>query len=311
MKNFIRYSLVFGLLWVTAVAYGKKNPPASVTIDASEHYRHGYNQSHTTSPESPREDRDSVTVTSTMKYFVLPDSAVSPAWYNSSTGAINDVTNISNLKSKFSWSLSVAPLGELQGSSGITSQPDRVSPILPVTWTTIGVDTLKMREVSNANVACGGTETKVPVAVIRKPAITFTQVNNRFRDSICLPPATVAAGYDYSFPIKAFTGAGNSVKISYTITPDPSTAANVPPNGTNVSVPAGASGVSGVITLQFKDYGEYTVTITAVSDRISVKSAVPGDLGTGTGETNQSETFVFTIIRPVQTGPIYRIPNNY
>jgi hypothetical protein len=141
------------------------------------------------------------------------------------------------------------------------------------------------------------------VAVIRKPEIGFSPNGSVYRDSACYTQAQVDAGISRQLAMSVITQSSH-VWVDYTVTKDGSP---VSPSldGTNVPV------VGGNINLTFPDYGRYVITITKVTDRVSRKSTdasgnpILGDL------TSAGIKFAYSVMKPVQTGPIYRIPNNY
>ena len=281
MKN-LKKSVIIALFCLVAANIYAQTPPNKVAIDSKDYYRHGYNKDG--GPFDPgREERDSVTITSTMTYFVLPDPAISPS-YNVTTSP-KDFTNVN---STFTWTI--------ENSFGTGTS---TTPIIVINWTKTGIDTVKVKEVPKANGgACGGNDQEMPVVVIPKPVITFNQVGTpaAYADGACYTQAQVTAKVTYNFPVTATTSS-SQVWVDFTVTKD----------GNPVSALAGndVPVVSGTFPLEFDDYGKYEVTITKVTDRISRKSQVVGDI------TAAGAKFTYNVIRPAQTGPMYRIPNNY
>ncbi|MDR1154107.1 MAG: hypothetical protein LBL04_05300 [Bacteroidales bacterium] len=281
MKNIIKYSLAVLMLGFVHVTYGQVDPKDPITIDSKDYYQHGYNKDG--GPGLPQEVRDSVTVTSTVKYFVLPDPAVSPEYkYDTPSNTVD----FSKVNSTFAWSL-INSRGTAAGTT----------PIVSVTWNTTGIDSLKVKETPKTG-TCAGKETTIPVAVIAKPEIGFNPNGGLYSDGACYAQTQVTAGIDYPFAV-TLTTQSSQVLVDYTVTKDGTDYS--PLNGTDVPV----SVTGGNITLHFTDYGKYVITVTKVTDRVSRKSEVEGVI------TPAGKQFEYDVMKPVQTGPIYRIPNNY
>ena len=282
--------IIILFFFTTGIVFGQTTPPNYVDIDGKDYYRHGYNSSNPSGTPDPQEIRDSVTVTSVIKYFVLPNPAVSPQYDP------NDIDNFTNVNSTFSWSLrNTSPLGTIPSGS--------TTPIVTVTWgSTTGIDTIKALETPNWSAACASSPTAIPVAVIRKPEIAFATKNSIYADSACYTQTQLTTGISIPFSMNATTES-SQIWVNYTVTKD--NVAEPSLNGSNVPV------VGGNISLIFNDYGRYVITITKVTDRISRKSTdVSGNPIEG-NITTVGEKFTYTVMRPVETGPIYRIPNNY
>ena len=130
MKKLIRYSII--LMFCSAnIAFGQTTPPSSVKIEngGKDYFQHGHNSGGLANPG--QEERDSVTVTSVMRYFVLPDPTVSPDYKYDTPTNLNDFTKVN---STFAWSL--------KNSFGTTNSS--TNPITTITWVSTGVDTLKV-----------------------------------------------------------------------------------------------------------------------------------------------------------------------
>jgi len=287
MKKFIK-SIIVLLFCSAGIAYGQ-SPPPSVSIDGKDYYRHGYNSTSGGTVQHAAEVRDSVTITSVMKYFVLPDPTVSPLYSTS------DLLNFTDVNSTFQWSLSNDPaiIGTTNGST---------TPIVSVTWSSLGVDTLRALEIPNMSAVCADSGTIIPVAVIEKPTVAFTPVNSIYADSACYTQAQVDLGILITFDLNVFTRSW-LVEVDYEVTHNGSPISSL--NGTAVSV------VDDEIDIIFPDYGRYEITLTKVTDNISRKSTdssgnpIEGDI------TAVGEKFTYIVMPPVETGPIYRLPNLY
>ncbi len=305
MNKIYRFAAVALLLCATIGAYGQSNTPEKVVIDTKDYYQHGFNGNGTNQFDGTgkaivkaQEVRDSVTVGSTMKYFVLPDPNYNSTWYNSGN-LPSDVTSVTGLVSSFTWTIQT-----VSGGAGSTSSTTHIAPI---NWTATGTANIKVQEVPSSS-ACVGNETSIPVVVIPKPTITFTQVGTPpdYKDGACYTQAQVTAGINYSFPV-AVTSASSQIKVDYSIVFTPLSGSPVTTTATNVLVTGGVL----PITLQNTGnlYGSYAVTVTKVTDRVSRKSGVEStgsDLLTAGG----SATFTYNVLKPAETGPIYRLPNN-
>ncbi len=295
MKNIIQYSFLALMLVVSTTLYGQT--PEKVVMDTKDYYQHGFNKTGTNTPGvvKTQEMRDSVTVTSVMKYFVLPDKLSNPDWYDNlgNIKSVNDSTT--NLKSTFVWSF----------KNGLGSGKSRKQ-IIAATWNSIGIDSLKVRE--NPENGCVGKETVIPVAVIAKPTITFKQVGSVYTDGICPPQAVNATNkVSYNFPI-SITTSSSQVEVTYSRAWTKSDGTD---GGTLTNQKAWVKIIGGnaVFEMEFSDYGKYDITITNVTDRVSRKSLVDGVIAQGTPP--QSAVFTYNVMKPIETGPIFRIPNDY
>ncbi|MDR0769429.1 MAG: hypothetical protein LBE71_05985 [Dysgonamonadaceae bacterium] len=280
------------LLFGQAVQY----PPETLTINGKAgYYRHGSNSTSPASTNLSVEVRDSVTITSLMTYFVLPAIELSPDWYNSDK-SIKDVKDISNLKSQFSWSV--------KNGSGVsaynnTSSYDSDSALFTVRWTTLGIDSLKVKEIPTKTLGCVAKNTVIPVVVIAKPTFDFQAGTGGvpYSETQCHTQADVTAGVSFNFPHNAISSS-SQLWIDYTV--------DHSKNGVTISTtPYVARPVESLAALKFTDYGEYTIHVTKVTDRVSRKSGVNGVIDTNT------YLFDFILVEQVNTGPVYRIPNKY
>jgi hypothetical protein len=171
-----------------------------------------------------------------------------------------------------------------------------------VTWgTTPGTGILKAQEKPKNQASCEGGFTEIPVVVIAKPTITFNQTGTplAYRDSICKTVAEIGSGITYGFPVTVETSS-SQVLINYTMVFTPE--GGVTSTSTSATdVPVSGGTISSII---MPAHGTYVITIDKVTDRVSRKSSVNGVVLAG-------NTFTYKVMSPVQTGPIYRIPNDY
>ena len=130
-------------------------------------------------PTTGREVRDSVTVTSVMSYFVMPDRFFNPAYFGQANYSKTDLTH-----SQFNWRMysgyvTVAELtGATLATAGIAPQEantTNTSPWVKVTWPAEpGQFTLTMAEKPQGVLGdCDGEPALIHVAVIAKPTIRF------------------------------------------------------------------------------------------------------------------------------------------
>lgn len=244
---------------------------------------HGNNSSGTT---TAAENIDSVSVGSTIDYFVMPDANLNPS-YDFST----DPT--ANLNSTFNWSS--------DGGQTVTTKTGMGSNYVEVDWdatTGTGSYTLEVTEQSGG--ACvDATPTQISVAVIGLPTAAFdNSVYGGYTSSVCSNDPTAET---FNFPISLSTEViDGDVEFTYSMTN--TTTGTVVTAGTALNLDE--SNTTFTFNSFPAEYGDYEVTITAISDRISTKSGVAGDINTGV-----SDVFTYTISRTPETGVIYHVPN--
>ena len=225
---------------------------------------------------TPPEETDSVTIGSTLQYFVMPDPAVNAGYdYSTNRGA---------LVSTFDWWTSNGLESGIVDNGG--------EELVDITWSTLGADILYVTEIG-ANCDASDT-TDVPIRVINVPTAAFGGTDSAF----CTTDPSL---HDFDFPITATTDVADG-KLRFEIAVSHATlGANFYTNtidfdkDTNASfnVPAGT----------FTAYGVYTVVISNITDRISRKPATD-ILGTST-----QDTYTVTINTTPNTGNIYHVPN--
>jgi hypothetical protein len=280
MKTMMRlFTMMMGLMLLSIVLVNAQNP---VTPEAGVSlYKHTTNSADLIGPVAG-EASDTVTTTSTLKYYVLPDAAVNPGF----------AVPFTNIVSTFTWTTSV-PTGSAAGA--IAAVPTAVhGNYRQVNWT--GTGTINLNAVENSTSGCAsGTTTTVPIVIIAIPTATggaapATQCTSNPATLTFAVPVTLTSDL-------ATAGVANRVRVNYTVTnPD----ASVLLAATDVELNKGA--VTFNVTLTgATQYGNYTVTINAVSDRISRKSVVTGTVAT--------PNITLTVFHTPVTGPIYHIPN--
>jgi hypothetical protein len=225
------------------------------------------------------ESIDSVTLGSTLQYYVQPSPAISPSYVYTSP--------LANLNSTFAWTAAPA------ASATITSPMNGtvLTNWITVKWTTLGSVNLSVVETAITG-TCAGSTTTIPVDVIHVPTIT----GGAAPAAQCASnPATLT--FTVPFTLTSDLSLPSTVRVNYTVNnPDGSTliaAQNVElaKSATTISVP-----LTGAI-----QFGAYKVVFNSVSDRISRKSSVAGTVTTPN---------VLLTVNPVPvTGPIYHLPN--
>ena len=296
-------TLTIGVLMMTNNGFGQ-TPPTNVTIgagaDAKTYYHHGFNANGTNSFDETGkavvkdgEAVDSVTVGSTMTYFVLPDPTFNATWRANFASNPANISSTTGLHSAFDWTVTPAAGSDVSSTA---------TPIIKtINWKALGTASIKVQEMPKLSDECIGAPTVIPVQIIPKPTITFDEVNSAYSHAACYADLT---GVVYPFPVTITSAVKGKTEamVSYKVTINDGSESIVP----DVPVVIGTGGV-GTIDVPFTDYGEYVITITKLTDRISRKS---GDAGTDL-LAGGSATFTYTVMKPVQTGPVYHLPNIY
>jgi hypothetical protein len=250
-----------------------------ITPETTALYKHTTNSTNLVGPVAG-EAIDSVTTTSVMKYYVLPDINVNPGF----------VAPFTNLVSTFGWTTSVAT-GSAAGV--IANVPSSVhANYQQVTWSGIGTINLNVVENSVSGCASGSTTT-IPVSIINIPTVTGGAAPSAQCTS---DPATVT----FAVPLATLTSdisTPDKVRINYTVY-NPDNTVLFP--AANLDLAKGAATFNLTLT-GATQYGAYKVTINSVSDRISRKSVVAGIVNT--------PNILLTVNRIPVTGPIYHLPN--
>lgn len=225
------------------------------------------------------ENTDSVTIGSTMQYYVQPSPAISPLYVYTSPK--------SNLNSSFVWTAAPAASGSITSPMNGTVLTNWIS----INWTALGAVNLSVVETATTG-GCAGSTTTIPVLVIHAPTITGGVAPAA---QCATNPSTVS--FTVPFTLTSDVLAPSTVRVNYTVyNPDNSVLiaaqdVELAKAATTINVPlTGAA-----------QYGAYKVTFNTVSDRISRKSSVNGTVTTAN---------VLLTVNPVPTtGPIYHLPN--
>ena len=298
MNKLVKYSII--ILFCTAGAVFGQTPPTSVEVEGVRYFRHGFNEDGGpfVTGSANREVRDSVTVTSTVKYFVLPNPALNPSY--------NVSDPLANVRSTFTWKLVPDNLGDFVG--------DDDKAMIEVKWgNTPGAVTLSVVEVP-ADPTCDVIPTSIPVQVI--PVPTAKHVQNAagqqpYYSVFCFSINDTEVNKDWDFEIDVATHS-SQVEVSYTVSKDGVNVPELARNNVPLGVENGDLGIeynrrTGTFTVPFPDLGEYVVTLTHVTDRVARKSGVDGEIPIDA----VGRQFTVRVFRELQTSPIYRVPNNF
>ena len=294
MKKLIKYMII--VVFCAAEAVYGQTPPVSVEVNGVTYFQHGFNEdggpfnnaNTTATPPSPeytgwqtREIRDSVTITSKVKYFVLPNAGLNPGY------SITDP--LANVRSTFNWSLGSTPLGSFSGTS----------PLIEITWHTLGTDILTVEEVPQ-DPTCEIIPTSIPIVVIPKPTIEFVanSTGQPYLSVFCFSIEQDVEPLPWDFDLKIETQS-SQIDISYTVTVNGVNAPDLAGNNKRI--------VDGKLPFTFPNLGEYVITITSITDRVARKSGVEGNVA----DLSAGGQFTFRVFREIQTSPIYRVPNNF
>ena len=295
MNNLKKLLIVFNLgLFLTGISsrtFGQtiSDTPAgnNIPLDSKTLYEHGYNSS---GADSPREDIDTVMVGSVMNYFVMPNRNYNTSYFGQSSYAATNLT-----VSRFDWTaLNGAVTAQAVNTTG-------TSPWIKVTWgATTGATTVEVQEVPQGlSVSCVSEETTIPVWVIAKPTIGFSQVGSAYAHSECYDETDKLTAF-YDFPVSVTTSS-TQVLVNITVVRKDLESGSTLSTVTQTDIPV----ASGLFRVGFSDYGAYEVTITKITDRIARKCDTEGDI------TGSADTFTFSVMPMPQTGVMYHIPNNF
>ncbi len=305
--------LMFGVIHVSGQAM--PDPiPVTIVLDKAGYYQHGNNKNNTTigTPDpSGRETRDSVMVSSKMKYFVAPDKFYNKTYYDQ-----NVYTNTSITTSNFVWTIPSA-IGTLNAYEN--KNTTNTSPYVTIEWTAEGQGDITIVEkpvITGLSVTCDGEPNTIPVTVIPKPNVMFGLKDGTRTAAECAtfdPNEADGSGNEYpifDFPlIPASTATGaviskaNKVVITYSITKDDGTE-----GGDQTVTLASANAATGQLSLKFNDFGKYVVTIKSITDRIATKCGITTANVSTTTTDNQ---FTYYVLPQPKAGKTYHVPNNF
>ena len=312
--GYLKYGIIVVMLMgMNSVAFGQVADPSGTpgrVYQSQEALASG--------PNSANETIEYVTETSTMRYFVFPNTVANPEYVQSSPFVFTDVLSTFN----WSWGPTAATPFNAITAVPSTANASGTSPFVTTTFGELSdipannTNTLKVFEVPDPDEvsACGGEDlgSSFTVEVIQKPGILFDEDEyDGFEHNVCLTLEELESFTSITFPISvdwAYDAIGTitqaAIEVKFSV-------AYVDQYGNNpddihvdkVQLLTSASEL--VVPIDDADYGKYTITIHDVTDRISRKSfiAVPGVITSGADE------FTWEVMQPVKTGPIYRVPN--
>jgi hypothetical protein len=311
-----RLGIIAVSLLLAGAVKAQTTPPISVKVGtgAGEKvlYQHGYNKGGS-SIDTPREDRDSVMVGSTMPYFVMPDATYNAAYITSAASGSYAQTNLTT--SKFTWTPPAN--GSFVSFVNPNSKDGNTSPHVTIKWNTRSsadpsTDVIKVVETPTEyngqaiTNPCPGQEVQVPVTVINKSTVKFGLNNGGREVSNCWifdptkPNSSTNVYPSFDFPLTLTTEvAGNrGIKVKYTV--KKGTGAESAPIEANVTDIT-------KLPVTFDDFGVYTVKITEITDPISRKCSITGDIST----TATENVFTYIALPQPKSGATYHIPNNF
>ena len=304
----------------------------NITVESATLYEHGYNKANISAKDA-REAVDSVMVTSTMNYFVMPDK-----YFNTDYFKQNDYGATNLTHSKFNWNMYTGNLSAIPPSATPLASPsithsvvnsNGTSPWVKVTWNTVGEFTLSMKETPQGVLgACDGLPALIPVVVINKPKIKFDTQYAEGDDLFlteCVDPEDKKDGWDglnnriINFPVMVTTESGN-VRVDYDLifTPlgggSPITFSNVTDKWVSTSTKELPLEID-IAALKAKGlpdntpaFGSYHIEITRITDHIGRKSNVDGIVDIGEGDIKEN-MFTYIILPRPTPGRTYHVPN--
>ncbi|NJK97195.1 MAG: hypothetical protein HC905_21840 [Bacteroidales bacterium] len=199
------------------------------------------------------------------------------------------VSLTANLVSTFTWS--TAPAGP-----SVATKTGFGSNYVTVTWPgTVGSYTLNVKE--NAASGCDdATGRDISVTTIARPTANFSAASS----TQC---TATPASQSFTLPLNLTTEINNGrLTADFQVVYTPVSGAPTTTTYNNIALTE--SGTLNLETLIGASlaYGKYEVSISAVRDRISVKSNVTGTIGA-------TPLYTYNLIRLPQTGEIYHVPN--
>ncbi len=282
---FVKLAFAIVLSFVLLNVYAQ-NP---LNVESVNLYKHGTNSHNLVGPVAG-ETKDSVTTGSVMKYYIPPDTNVNPGYTGILTGT---------LKSSFNWTTSAATgsaSGTISGVTGYLAYQNYKQ----ITWSGIGTINFNAQEISDSGCA-SGTTTTVPVVIIAVPTVAYSRTDS----GVCVTQADGSVNLSLTgLPINWTSSVSGIRLLNVNVT---ITCTNALFGGlhsySNISVTETGAG-KGTFNLPvvLNYYGSYTITLTAINDRISTKSVVNGTTGV-------ANVYTFLINKTPVTGPAYHVPN--
>lgn len=275
MKRFVLSGLIMFL-----TTFMLKVTAQNVPADFQEH---GKNSSGAT---VATENIDSVTIGSTMNYFVMPDLDVN----QDADGPYNYTTNKDALTSTFNW----FTLPDLT----VTKQEENY---VSVDFPSEGDYTLHVSELSVAG--CANDTTQIDVRVIGVPEVGYTVADGS--EDFCVTGtdgSLSVAPSAMGIIINSDVAGNRDIIVSYRISSTNGSYNGGSPKDVTVNIGDAESSFS--LSEDLTHYGVYTVTLTNITDRISRKPATDVN-----GSLLANTTFTVNITRAPTTGTIYHLPN--
>jgi hypothetical protein len=286
VKKLLKLTISIFFTLLTAKTYSQPNP---ITVESVPLYIHTTNSSDLVGPVAA-EATDYVTIGSTTKYYVMPYQATNPLF-----NAAIDL--FANVVSTFTWT--VTPALSTAGAVATTGAYSGAPHYKQIVWTGLGSGNIQVREKSN--LGCDGNIISTPVEVILAPTVQFSSTSN----GDCSSAADGSVHYSITggLPISwtsSVTGT-KLLKVNYTIN-----CTNVGFGGiqthNNVTVTETGAG-TGTFDISFLErFGIYTITLTAINDRISKKSGINGTL-------SGSSVYTFVLSPTPASGNVYHRAN--
>jgi hypothetical protein len=279
---------VFAFCLIFISGFESFSQPNPINIESVNLYKHGTNSGNIIGPVAG-EATDSVTIGSTTKYYIMPDGVVNPT-FNFGTDPY------ANVLSTFTWT--VTPAISTLGAVAVPAHNTALH-YKQINWTSTGTGTIQVTEKSNAG--CDGTTINTPVEVIASPGVQFSSTSS----SDCRTDPE--GGINYSLlgiPLSWTSFVSGKRQLSVNITISCTNASfGAPQIHNNIPIKETGAG-TGTFDLPviLNYYGIYTIALTAINDRISIKSEINGTAGA-------SATYLFVINSSPVSEPIYHVPN--
>jgi hypothetical protein len=279
------------LTWALALTFGAKvySQPNPISVESVSLYKHSTNSTDLVGPVAG-ESTDSVSVGSTTKYYCMPDGSINSS-FNYGTDPFANVT------STYNWSVTPA-----LASGGVVAVPAHNTALhyRQIEWTSTGTGNIQVTE--RSNLGCDGNTLTTPVEVIAVPTVQYPSATN----SDCFTGTESSLNYVLAgIPVVWTSTVSGKRQLKINITISCTNAGfGIVQTHNNITVTetgAGTGTFDCPIVLNY--YGVYTITLTAISDRISAKTSINGTVGV-------NSTYTFVLSKNPVSNPIYHITNN-
>jgi hypothetical protein len=278
------FGLISFLLSLTQNISGQPNP---VSVDSRSLYQHGTNSSGATTYENT----DSVSLGSTTYYFYMPDTGTNPGFDKTYSNLWNGVTDA------YTWT--VTPAIAPAGATSVATHPTAAH-YKQITWsgsTGTGIIEVKIKTPAN----CENTYT-APIEVISLPTVQYIITDSSF----CITSGNDGSlGYTLTNLRVGFSTVvkGNkSLKVNITIACTNSGFGTVKTYNNITLTQTGTGTAVFNLPLSLNFLGKYTITLTAINDRISTKSGINGTVGA-------SSMYNFVLSKVPAAIPLYHLKN--